>query len=66
MFAVQLSVEAVLPLTFPAQVDTERRTALLEPRGVVQLASNSFSGVENNGSVSVFQQCNLSCNDEPL
>lgn len=52
MFTVQLSVEPVLPLTFPAQVDPARGTALLEPRGVVQLSSDAFSGVENTGNVS--------------
>lgn len=48
-----LSVESVVPLTLPVMVDPTTQTALLEPSGVVQLASNAFSGVESTGNVSI-------------
>ena len=47
-----LSVEPLVPLTLPAEVDPATRMALLEPSGVVQLASDAFSGVESSGNVS--------------
>lgn len=53
VFAVWLSVEPVFPLTLPVMVDPTTQTALLEPSGVVQLASNAFSGVESTGNVSI-------------
>ena len=52
VFAVWLTVEPVVPLTLPAEVDTATQTALLEPSGVVQLANSAFSGVESTGNVS--------------
>ena len=47
-----LSVEPVIPLTLLAEVDSTTQTALLEPHGVVQLASDAISGVESAGNVS--------------
>ena len=60
MFAVWLAVEPVVPLSLPAMVDAATGTALLEPSGVVQLASTAFSGVESSGNV------RLSCNSFSL
>ena len=51
VFAVWLSVEPVVPLTLPAAVDSATQTALIEPSGVIQLASDAFSGVESTGNV---------------
>ena len=51
VFAVSLSVEPIVPLNFPAQVDPATQTAHIEPSGVVQLASDAFSGVESTGNV---------------
>lgn len=59
MFAVWLSVEPVVPLTLPVMVDPTAQTALLEPSGVVQLASNAFSGVERTGHVSILNGYHL-------
>ena len=55
VFAVWLSVEPVVPLTLPAEVDPATQTALLEPSGVVQLARTAFSGVERTGYVRHFK-----------
>ena len=52
VFAVSLTVEPLVPLSLPAEVSPTAGTALLEPSGVVQLASNAFSGVESTGNVS--------------
>ena len=45
VFAVRLSVVSLTPL-FPAQVDPAIATTTIEPYGVVQLARESYSGVE--------------------
>lgn len=53
VFAVYLSVQPVTPQTFPAQVNPLTYISILEPSGVVQLASSAFSGVESNGNVRI-------------
>ena len=45
MFAVQLSVESLLP-QFPARVDSNLAVTFIEPQGVVQLGRDSYSGIE--------------------
>lgn len=46
-----LTVEPVVPLTLRAQVNPTTQTAFIEPSGVLQLASDTFSGVESTGNV---------------
>ena len=53
VFAVYLSVQPVTPQTFPAQVNPLTYISILEPSGVVQLASSTFSGVESSGNVRI-------------
>lgn len=53
VFAVYLSVQPVTPQTFPAQVNPLTYISILEPSGVVQLASSTFSGVESTGNVRI-------------
>lgn len=59
VFSVWLSVDPVVPLTLPAMINPTTQTALIEPSGVIQLASNSFSGVESTGNVSILNDYNL-------